>query len=746
MLTLAEIDARLDELPREPGVYIFRGTPRASTPRASTSRSKSASPSPSSSSPSSSSPSSSTTTTSSTSSSSTTSSSTTSTGTSNESDDEILYIGKAASLRTRVRQYFRASNDGRAFIPTLRRLLTRIDTIITRTEKEALLLENELVKKHQPRFNVELRDDKRFLCLRVASDHPWPRIHFVRKKRPNDKARYFGPYASAASVRRTLNLLNKFFGLRSCRDGEFARRTRPCLQHQIGRCPAPCVLNVDRDAYQRSLADAMLFLEGRTDELATQLTERMWHAAENGHYERAAKLRDQIAAVERSVERQSAVSMIENDRDLFGFARRADRVEIAHLAIRAGRLLDSQTYSLKRQEFPDDEILGSFLIRFYEMSETLPDEVLLPFEVENMTVLAEWLTDRRGKRVAVLAPQRGDRTQMLDIAQKNAQQNIDALEKRGEDVTAMLDRLKSRLKLRRTPSWIECFDISHFQGLMTVASQTVFIDGKPDKTRYRRYRLREQDTPDDFASMEQVIRRRLTRAKREGIYPDLIVIDGGKGQLSVAKAVADELGLADLDIVGLAKSRTVKAETAAAFREKTREKLRAKKSRDTPAPDDNTTHNPDDTPDYIAKLAGLETPAPDDNRNDNSDDNGDDDLDPNDGLTSLENRSPERVFLPARKDPIILRQNSPELFVLTRIRDEAHRFAITYHRKLSRGRMTRSLLHELPGVGPKRARILLREFGSLKRIAEADANDLVSRAGITPALAEAVLTALRTRT
>jgi excinuclease ABC subunit C len=636
---------------------------------------------------------------------------------------EIVYVGKAVNLRNRVRQYFRATSDGRAFIPTLRRILGGLDTIVTRTEKEALLLENELVKRHQPRFNVELKDDKRFLCLRVRTDHPWPRIEFVRRK-DNDGAQYFGPYTSAGAIRKTMGILNRHFGLRTCRDTEFNRRKRPCLQYQIGRCPAPCVLEVDKDDYGRAVADAKLFLAGRETELVAELKDRMWQQAETGAYERAAKLRDQIFDIERSVERQNAISLDGESRDVFGFARRADRVEVAHVAVRGGVLSSAEVFSLTRQEFPDEEVLGSFLTRYYADREDIPDEVLLPFDVEAAGVLSEWLGDRRGRKVPVFPPQRGDKVRVVEIAQRNAEFTLEQAATRARDDEQMLDDLRRKLKLTRRPTRIECFDISHFQGLFTVASQAVFVEGKPAKQHYRRYRLASFETPDDFASMEEVLRRRLSRGLEQKDLPDLIVIDGGKGQLGAAHTIFLELGITDVDLVSLAKSRTLKEEAKARLKER----FRARKPKlTTGALAAQAARDPAQAGEFIDQMAGLDT--------------GEAELtldEATDGLASMEEHSPERVFVVGRKDPILLRQNSPELFMLARLRDEAHRFAITYHRRLAAGRMTRSALEEVPGVGPKRAKALLKHFGSLRSMQAASLDEIAAVPDVPVAVAEAV--------
>jgi excinuclease ABC subunit C len=580
---------------------------------------------------------------------------------------EVIYVGKAVSLRSRVRSYFGRSSDTRAFIPFLDSILDDIDTVVVSNEKEALLLENELIKRYQPRFNVLLKDDKNFICLRLDPAGEWPRLEVVRRFK-RDGAMYFGPYASASSIRETLRIINRYIQLRTCSDHVLRNRKRPCLLHQIGRCPAPCVYDVSREEYAQSVREVALFLEGRGGELLDMLRFRMKAAAQGLRFEQAARLRDQLFAIERSLERQKIATTEMVDQDVFSYHREADRLVIYVLYVRQGRLNGGPAFPFTRQEFPDEELLASFVNLYYHQDNVLPDEVLLPLRLEGgVEPLQELLTERRGRRVRVLVPQRGEKLRLVEMSAANARQALLDQRRSKDELDAVLERLRDRLHLSRTPHRMECFDISHFQGASIVASQVAMTDGELDRSRYRHFRIKSVQAQDDFASMYEVVSRRLRRGLADSDLPDLLVIDGGKGQLASARAAMKDAG-AQLDVVGLAKSRDL-------------------------------------------------------------------DVDDEAGAAA---RSPERVFVPDRKDPIVLPQNSPELFQLVRLRDEAHRFAITYQQKLMRGRNFRSVLEDIPGVGEGRKKALLRAFGSLKRIREASIEELAGEAGLGATLAERV--------
>jgi excinuclease ABC subunit C len=582
----------------------------------------------------------------------------------------IIYVGKAASLKARVRSYFNNS-DTRAFVPLLGRLLGDIETVIVNNEKEALLLENNLIKQHQPRFNVKLVDDKNYLVLRLDPKARYPRLEVTRRI-GKDGAKYFGPYHSATSCRQTLQVVNRHFKLRTCTDHVLNSRKRPCLQYQIKRCDAPCVYPIPEEEYGKQVQDVALFLEGKDDELLDRLKSRMKEASAATEYEVAGAVRDQIKALEKTLEEQRVVSADLRDQDVFGLYRQGPAVEMVVLHIRNGKLMGRRNFSFGGQEFPTEEVLSSFVSLYYDLGNYLPDEVLLPLEIEDARVKSEWLSEKRGKKVEVLVPQRGPRSKLVELAQKNAASSFVTRRNKAEDVETALAKLQQRLSLKKLPRRVECFDISHIQGTATVASMVVFLEGEPAKSEYRTFKIKTSSN-DDFASMYEVLSRRFRRSKtaedndeqKGWVLPDLLVIDGGKGQLATAIAALRDAQINPslLDAIGLAKEREDKEG----------------------------------------------------------------------------NKQPDRVFLPNAKDPIKLRPNSAELFLLARIRDEAHRFAVTFHKKLRRRRTLRSALEDVPGVGQKRKRELLRTFGSLKKIREASVEELSRAPGMSLTAAEAVV-------
>jgi excinuclease ABC subunit C len=654
-----------------------------------------------------------------------------------------IYIGKAAVLRNRVRQYFQpASGDSRDFVPLLEGIVADIETVVTSNEKEALLLENTLIKRHQPRFNVKLTDDKNFLVLRLDPEGEWPRLEVTRRL-GDDGAYYFGPYHSATSCREALRVVNRHFQLRTCTDHVLHNRKRPCLQYQIKRCPAPCVLPVSREAYGDQVRDVRLFLDGKSDELLDRLRARMRDAAARTEFEVAAEIRDQIKALEVSLEKQRVVSSDFLDQDVVGYHREGIALEIVVMSIRNGQLNGSRGYSFSGQEFPDAELISSFIGLYYDLGAPPPDEVLLPIEIDDAPLKAEWLTEKRAalpgrhKKVEVLVPQRGDRMRLIDLADKNAAASFATRRNARADVELALGKLQRRLKLPKLPRVIECYDVSHLQGFATVASMVVFVDGRPEKSRYRTYKVRAPGAAgrnrhnDDFASMYEVLSRRFRRAREGGEdagswkLPDLIVVDGGKGQLAMALAAARDVGIdvragVGLPIVALAKERDVALAEGLA------------EAADVAALDGlpgatTAVAEPSEVPAAASTEAATppskaEPPVP---PKKSSREAG--------GTTK-----PDRVFLPNAKDAIPIRSNSAEMFVLQQLRDEAHRFAISFHRNSRRRLTLRSALSDIAGIGPGRQRQLLRHFGSIKRVREATVDELAAVAGMTRTTAEAV--------
>ncbi len=479
--------------------------------------------------------------------------------------ESVLYVGKASSLRSRVRSYFQpGTSDVRAFIIRLETELEDIETFVTSSEKEAALLENQLIKEHQPRYNIKLRDDKSYLSLRLDPKRAWPRLEVVRRPRP-DGALYFGPYDSASGARQTLRLVNRHFQLRTCTDREMKNRVRPCLQYQIKRCPGPCAVDVSTEAYAEQVHNVGLFLDGRHDELVADLEAKMKSAAESMNYERAALHRDQLRAVSRVQEEQRVSTVKDVDQDVMGLFRRADQAELAVLRVRSGKLIGVRTFALKDVSLPDDELLASFVHAYYAEGAVAPDELLLPMPVELMKGLAEWLSEGRARKVKALVPSRGPRRKLLAMAQENAEHAFGEKRRAEEDVEARLGQVKKRLRLPRLPRRIECVDVSHTGGDDTVAVVVSLSNGAPDKARYRSFHVRNVQGGDDYGAMREVLLRRFKRghAGEEGWeLPDLFVVDGGRGQLRMAQEALAELGVTGLPIAGLAKEKeNVRGET-----------------------------------------------------------------------------------------------------------------------------------------------------------------------------------------
>jgi len=610
----------------------------------------------------------------------------------------VLYVGKAKSLRSRVRSYFQdSSSDVRAFIPFLRKLAADLDTIVTLTEKEAAILENSLIKEAKPRFNVKLRDDKEFLSLRLSTEHAWPRLELVRKPKP-DNARYFGPYHSATAARRTLHMVEKHFQLRTCSDREIESRKRPCLKYQIKRCPAPCVYDVDPAEYAGQVHAVSLFMDGRHDELTRELKARMRAASENLEFEVAAVCRDQLAAVESIREGQRVVSVTDSDQDVLGIYREGDLVELSVMLVRAGRVIDVASFSNRRVEVPDDEVVAAFLRDHYGEGGSgealIPEEIIVPVLPDGADGVAEWLAERRAvlvqgrhKKCELLAPARGPRKALLDMAIDNARHAFEEKRRAATDIDERLLKVQERLRLPTLPRRVECCDISHLGGQDTVGAVVHLFNGLPDKKRYRTYRVRSVADGDDYGAMLEVLGRRFRRGKEaaareaaeaaalptseggepsetaevleasdsaEWQLPDLFVVDGGRGQLGVALAAAHDLGLHDLPICGLAKEKE----------------------------------------------------------------------------NVLGDKMVDRVYLPGQKNPIPLRPNSPELFLLARARDEAHRFSNRGRKKVGKKRRLGSELDQVPGIGPKTRVALLKTLGSLAAVRSASDELILAVPGV----------------
>ncbi len=586
---------------------------------------------------------------------------------------EVLYVGKAQSLRSRVRSYWqKQAPSTRGGYHQIRQSIDRVaDLEVTEVDSvsEALLLEANLIKRFRPRFNVRLKDDKSYPYIKVTLGDDFPRVERTRRL-PNDGSRYFGPYASASSVDEAMNLVRRLFPFRTCtidiRDGERAL-ARPCLLYHIKRCQGPCIEAIGKTAYRRDIGQVELFLEGNADALVEGLRHEMRVASEAEQYEKAAVVRDKIRAIERTMESQKMAAFARTELDLVAMARKDDQAAVQLFVVRKGTMLGRDVFFLEaHHDVPDEEVLGQFLLQYYARATSVPREVLVPRSVIETTELEAFLAARRGSGVRLRTPQRGEKRELMDLATRNAQEALTReaarwLADEGRTLGALVE-LAGALGLATPPMRIECYDISTFQGASSVGSMVVFEEGRPRTGEYRRFQIRSVEGPNDFASHQEVLRRRFRRAKsgeegteeaRRWAMPDLVIIDGGRGQVSAAKEVLDEMGLGDLPLVGLAKER-------------------------------------------------------------------------------------EELVLPGRLEPVLLPATSQALYLVQRLRDEAHRFAITYHRNLRNKRAVRSAFDDLPGVGPKRRRELLKVFGSARRVREAPVEQIAAVPGIGRALAERI--------
>jgi len=583
----------------------------------------------------------------------------------------VLYVGKAQSLRNRVRQYWQ---QGRGAAQPLRiestiERVADVEYTLTDTVSEALLLEATLVKRYQPRFNVRLKDDKSYPFIKVTLGEDFPRIERTRKL-PQDGSRYFGPYASASSVDEAMNLIRRLFPFRTCtieiREGVRAL-PRPCLLYHIKRCQGPCIEAVDKESYRADIDQVMLFLEGRQEQVAATLRHEMTMASERTDYERAAALRDKVRAIERTMESQKMAAFSGIDQDVLGYARSGGEAAVQLFAIRDGKTVGRDVFLLENlADGPDEEAIYAFIQQYYATAGSVPPRILIPRALPDVAELAALLEARRGRRVTVSVPRRGAGRRLMELAARNATETLAREQTRWladqGKTQAALAELADALNLAAPPQRIECYDISTNQGSDTVGSMVVFEEGRPRSGEYRRFRVRTVIGPDDFASHREVLTRRFRRALvgEEGAaeelrwrLPDLVVIDGGLGQANTGRAVLDELGLHDLPVVGLAKER-------------------------------------------------------------------------------------EELWPPRASQPIVLPASSQALYLVQRLRDEAHRFAVTYHRKLRARAQTRSVLDELPGVGPARKRALLRVFGSTRQMRGATVEQIASVPGISRGLAERI--------
>jgi excinuclease ABC subunit C len=589
---------------------------------------------------------------------------------------EVIYVGKAARLRDRVRSYFGSPHGLEPKTRALREQIDDFEYIVVSSPAEALLLEAALIKRHQPFFNIRLKDDKRYPYLKIDVQNPWPRVSITRRIE-NDGARYFGPYASAGSVRATLDLTKKLFPWRSCTKEITGRDPRPCLDYYIKRCIAPCTAYCTKEEYDEVIQQVILFLEGKADDVLRRLRKQMDDAAERLEFERAAQLRDQIRAIERTVERQHVATTRNEDADIFGLARDGDDACVQVFFIRGTQMIGRDSFMLAGvRDEPDATVLANFLLQYYEGAQYIPRLVAVPAQPEDRESIEELLTGKRGSRVEIRIPARGEKRRLVDLAAENAREALAVARVRwladSSKTELALEQLREELSLPEIPRRIECYDNSNIQGTSPVSSMVVFIDGRPAPNQYRRFRVKTVQGANDFATMQEVLRRRFGRHARTAEtaaadntpgadaasadawdLPDLVIVDGGKGQLSAALEVMHELGVHHIPVVGLAKRH-------------------------------------------------------------------------------------EEIFVPDDDEPIVLPRGSEALFLVQRIRDEAHRFAITFHRQVRGKSSIQSALDTIPGIGPKRKKALLKKFGSVKAIREADVDEIAATVGFTRALAERV--------
>lgn len=581
----------------------------------------------------------------------------------------ILYIGKAKDIRARLKSYFSETGDSRLSVQIFLPKIAGIETVVTKTEKEAFLLENILIKKHQPPYNIRLRDDKTYISLRIDPNQTYPRLEWVRKRK-KDGALYFGPYSSASSVRHTVRFLEKIFPLRSCSDSVMKNRSRPCIRHQIGRCLAPCSFQVPEEEYRQLVNSVILYLRGNMEELKKRLEKQMQEHSLSMRFEKAAELRDKIVAINATMEKQNISQEKVRDMDVIAHHSSEGQCCIVAFQYRMGVLAGTRSFIFDLQGKSIPEIYYSFFGQFYSEDTFIPGDIFVNEEPEEKNLLEDWLAELRKARVNISVPQKGKTASMLSLARENAAERLRIKQEGERDLSLVLESLRIKIHLPELPDHIEGFDISNIQGRMAVGSMVVFHDGKPDPALYRHFKIKTVTGSDDFAMMYEVVKRRYKRIKEERLaFPNLILIDGGKGQLNAAMRALEELELGGMSIIGLAKSH-----------------LREDKT-----------------------------------------------------IPGEKRETGERIFLPNQKNPILLKPGSPALFLIQKVRDEAHRFAITYHKKLRSKGQRISALDNIPGIGPSRKKALLKKFGSLKAIQNATLEELQSVPGITGEIAQTIL-------
>ncbi len=580
-----------------------------------------------------------------------------------DADGNILYVCKAANLYHRVRSYF---GTGQKLSPKLQRMVARVndlDFFVTTTEQEALILELNLIKRHRPHYNVRLKDDKTFPYLKIDPSEEWPRVCITRRLE-QDGGHYFGPFASAKSVRQTLKIIRRIFPFRSCSKPITDTDSRPCLWYYVEKCLAPCIGAVSKEEYAEVIKQVILFLEGKQEKVVQELESQMNKAAEALEFERAALLRDQIQAIHEVIEGQRIATTVRGDQDVIAFAQDKDQAHVQVFFIRNSKLIGRESFVLQgtRSEEPP-QIMTSFIKQFYDSAPYIPSLLLLQYPVEDKVVIEGWLQSKKGAKVSVQVPRRGNKKQLVSIVAENAQRGLEQFKIKQlatpKVLEAALAEIARELQLTHPPLRMEGYDISNIQGTSAVGSMVVFDQGRPKPAHYRRFRIKTVSGADDYAMLHEVIKRRFKRSSDASaentwtILPDLVLIDGGKGQLNAAQTAMHEVGADSVPIASLAKEN-------------------------------------------------------------------------------------EQLFIPQRTKPIILPGNSPGLQLLQRLRDEAHRFALSYHQKIRQKRTFASVLDSIPDIGPRRKRALLRQFGSVRAIQQASLEELAATKGITRGLAKRI--------
>ncbi len=568
---------------------------------------------------------------------------------------EVLYVGKAVNLRKRLASYKRNRGAEHSKTVVMLSKVKRIETILTTTEKEALILEASLIKKYRPRYNVILRDDKNYPFIKVTVREKWPRI-LVTRKRIRDGNRYFGPYSSSSSMRETLKLLQTLFPLRRC--PRVKPRSRPCLNFQLGNCPAPCCNPVEESYYRELVNGVLMVLEGRNRELIANLKKKMKRDARAHEFEKAAVVRDQIKGLEHTLERQVIVADHSRDQDVFGLVRKDASMGVAILFVRSGMISGAQSFFLADPIGSDRTILSKTILQYYSPERQPPPEILLPQDPDDLQLLQERLTELRESAVRTMTPKRGKSMQLMNMARRNANQVFAAQSKKKKSWNNLCSVMQKSLVLNNQPNRVDCVDISNIGGKQAVGSLISFKNGVKNKKEYRHFTIKSKDEPDDYAMMREVLDRKLKKGAKEDNLPDLLLLDGGKGQLGLALGVLEKYSLSGkIDLVAIAKEKQQEG---------------------------------------------------------------------------------EKLFRPGRKNPIMLPRHSPVLLFLMRVRDEAHRFGITHHRKLCRRKTLSSGLDSLQGIGEKRKKLLLKTFGSLKRLKHASREQLQKVPGIGEQLAGSI--------